>query len=66
MQIRRIALGLALSTASIVAQSSAYAGEYRGTWEEDSDRNARHEALRLSRRALRPKPPELKDDISDQ
>jgi hypothetical protein len=40
--------------------------KYYDFLKEDSDRNARHEALRLSRRALRPKPPELKDDTSDQ
>jgi hypothetical protein len=40
--------------------------KYYDFLKEDADRNARHEALRLSRRALRPKPPELKDDTSDQ
>jgi hypothetical protein len=34
---------------------------------KDAERNTRHEALRLSRRALDPKPPEPEDDdISDQ
>jgi hypothetical protein len=40
--------------------------KYYDFLKEDSDRNARHEALRLSRRALRPKPAEPEDDTSDQ
>ena len=34
MRIGRIALGFALSIGGIVAHSAAYAGEYRGTWEQ--------------------------------
>ena len=34
MRIGRIALGLALSISGIAAHSAAYAGEYRGTWEQ--------------------------------
>ena len=33
---------------------------------DDSNRNARHEALRISRRALQPKPVEPKDDAPDE
>jgi hypothetical protein len=33
---------------------------------DDSNRNARHEALRVSRRALQPKPVEPKDDAPDE
>jgi len=39
---------------------------YQDFLKQDSERNTRHEALRLSRRALRPKPPEAEDDTSDQ
>jgi hypothetical protein len=38
--------------------------KYHDFLEKDSERNARHEGLRISRRALKPKPPE--DDTSDQ
>jgi len=38
--------------------------KYHDFLEQDSARNARHEALRISRR--RPKPPEPEDDTSDQ
>ena len=34
MRIERIALGLALSIGGIVAHGAVYAGEYRGTWEQ--------------------------------
>jgi hypothetical protein len=40
--------------------------KYHDFLKQDSEREARHKALRLSRRALRPKPPELQDDTSDQ
>jgi hypothetical protein len=40
--------------------------KYYDFLKQDSDRNARHEALRLSWRALRPKAPEPEDDTSDQ
>jgi hypothetical protein len=40
--------------------------KYYDFLEEDFKRNARHEALRLSRRALRSKPQEPEDDTSDQ
>jgi hypothetical protein len=39
---------------------------YHDFLKKDAERNARREALRLSRRALRPKPPELEDDTPDQ
>ena len=34
MRIERIALVLALSIGGIVAHGAVYAGEYRGTWEQ--------------------------------
>jgi hypothetical protein len=40
--------------------------KYHDFLKQDAERNTRHEALRLSRRALRPKPPEPEDDTSDQ
>ena len=40
--------------------------KYHDFFEQDAERHARHEALRLSWRALRPKPPEPEDDTSDQ
>jgi hypothetical protein len=40
--------------------------KYYDFLKKDSERRTRHEALRLSRRALEPKPPEPKDDSSDQ
>jgi hypothetical protein len=44
--------------------------KYQDFLKNESDRNTRHKALRLCRRALRPKPqpkpPEPKDDTSDQ
>ena len=46
--------------------------KYQDFLQKDFERNARHEALRISRRALRPKPPEQKqitvkdDDSPDQ
>ena len=40
--------------------------KYHDFLEQDFERHARHEALRLSRRALRSKPPEPEDGTSDQ
>ena len=40
--------------------------KYSDFLEKDFERNTRHEALRLSRRALGSKPPEQEDDTSDQ
>jgi Family of unknown function (DUF5681) len=39
--------------------------KFRDFLQKDFDRNARHEALRISRRALRPKPPEQKRLTAD-
>jgi hypothetical protein len=40
--------------------------KYHDFLNQDSERNARREALRISRRTIEPKPPESKDDTSDQ
>ena len=40
--------------------------KYHDFLKQDSERNARREALRISRRTIEPKPPESKDDTSDQ
>jgi hypothetical protein len=40
--------------------------KYFDVLKDDSERNTRHEVLRMSRRRPEPKPPELEDDTADE